>query len=174
MQIAKLRPKHIYLSRLEQLEKCDDWRCIVPCTVPVVLLQPSCGCQCGHGFRLETGCPVLGTSTVIWEWYPLAWLLQIMAHSWLAVSARSCCLASKPQENSGCGEWLASVQTDKLACSSLLLLLLHRLAVHRVARQSSAHSYSRLCICVLLCICKIVHCQHLFIEINFSRVTDKT
>ena len=30
----------------------------------------------------------------------------------------------KPQEDSGCGGWLASVQTDKLARSSLLLLLL--------------------------------------------------
>ena len=41
-----------------------------------------------------------------------------------------------------CGEWLASVQTDKLdkltpsTCSSLLLLL-HRLAEQGVARQSS-------------------------------------
>ena len=41
-----------------------------------------------------------------------------------------------------CGEWLASVQTNKLAHSSLLLLL-HRLAEQGVARQSSAHIYSR-------------------------------
>jgi len=39
-----------------------------------------------------------------------------------------------------CGDWLATVQTDKLARSSLLLLLLQRLAGQRVARQSSAHS----------------------------------
>jgi len=44
-----------------------------------------------------------------------------------------------------CGKWLASVQTDKLARSSLLLLLLHGLAGQGVARQSSAHSYSRCC-----------------------------
>ena len=31
----------------------------------------------------------------------------------------------KPQEDSGCGEWLASVQTDKLGRSSLLLQLLY-------------------------------------------------
>jgi len=55
------------------------------------------------------------------------------------VSARCCCLASEPQEDCylstpisaavqhyvdllfECGEWLASVQTDKLARSSLLL-----------------------------------------------------
>ena len=40
-----------------------------------------------------------------------------------------------------CGDWPATVQTDKLARSSLLLLLLlHGLAGQRVARQSSAHS----------------------------------
>jgi len=43
-----------------------------------------------------------------------------------------CRLASKPQEedSGGFGEWLASVQTDKLARASqlLLLLLLHIIA----------------------------------------------
>ena len=41
-----------------------------------------------------------------------------------------------------CGDWPATVQTDKLARLSLLLLLLllRGLAGQRVARQSSAHS----------------------------------
>jgi len=41
-----------------------------------------------------------------------------------------------------CADWPSTVQTDKLARSSLLLLLLllHGLAGQRVARQSSAHS----------------------------------
>ena len=44
-----------------------------------------------------------------------------------------------------CSEWLASVETDKLARSSLLLLLLllHRLVEQGIAHQSSAHSCSR-------------------------------
>jgi len=55
MQIAKLRPKRIYLNRLEQLEKYgDNVRRTVPCTVPIQSAAKSCLLY-GHGCRLETG-----------------------------------------------------------------------------------------------------------------------
>ena len=75
--------------------------------------------------------------------YPLARIPQIMARCDV-VSAR--CLASKQLDLSlrrilGVAKgWLVS-KANKLAHSSLLLL--HRLAGQGVARQSSAHSYSR-------------------------------
>ena len=45
-----------------------------------------------------------------------------MAHSWLAVSARCCRMASKPQEDSGCGKWLASL-CRKVATDNMLQII---------------------------------------------------
>jgi len=45
-----------------------------------------------------------------------------MTHSWLAVSARCCRMASKPQEDSGCGKWLASL-CRKVATDNMLKII---------------------------------------------------
>jgi len=59
----QLRPKHIYLNWLEQLEKYgDNVRRIVPCTVPMVCYRPICrkvvsvGAATAAGWRQGAGC----------------------------------------------------------------------------------------------------------------------
>jgi len=88
----------LYLALRARIEKYGDdvrRRPIVPCTVPVCY-RPICrkvvsaGAATAAGWSQGAGC-----LDSIWEWYPIARLPQLTAHSWLA----DCCrLASKPQE----------------------------------------------------------------------------
>ena len=77
----KVRPKRIYLNRLQQLEKYgDNVRRTVPCTVPIRSAAKSCLLVRP---RLETG---QGAGRLD-SYLRLARLPQLTAHSWLADSA---------------------------------------------------------------------------------------